>query len=479
MIPGNNSNQYLIASVTIRNNIKALIPLLEFIRSLTGGVGLTKVKQDQAVLVLEEILTYRIENAYQTAGMITLDAKMGYDRICFIVSDEGNPYLLTGDSDTIEEKLVLKFAEKYYMNIEAGKGQSITFEFTYDKDDFDIERYRRSAYPEEKLLDANITVRKTAEENDEIIKVIECIYAAYGYSYGRAKLYNLDNFRSLLKSGDFYSYIAVNESRQVLAHASLSDSTVMRGMPDLGALVTKPFCRGLHIAERMVSHILEDAEKMNYAGVRGEPVAFHPYTQKLFTSNGLVPTGFLFHEINPESAGIYRDGDRRLDIGIAQKIFGGQRIHEVILPEEHEEFLKDRFAALGLRISPLSPDAPPVKGFVRKSMDAVMRLGTLVVSGSEWLTTENARKLMTEFNKAENIDLYLDLNNPGSLKSYSVLREAGFVMTGLVGGAYDADYLVMQHFMKKPLDRSKLVLEPNYREIFDYLTAHMEEEMYI
>ena len=104
------------------------------------------------------------------------------------------------------------------MNIEAGKGQSITFEFTYDKDDFDIERYRRSAYPEEKLLDANITVRKTAEENDEIIKVIECIYAAYGYSYGRAKLYNLDNFRSLLKSGDFYSYIAVNESRQVLAH---------------------------------------------------------------------------------------------------------------------------------------------------------------------------------------------------------------------------------------------------------------------
>lgn len=388
-----------------------------------------------------------------------------------MIRDEGEPYLLN-DYGGLSEKIIKESAEVYHMDIRAGLGQTMTFEFTFDATGFDVASICRDHYDETTLLDNHITIRPVKDDEEEIVAVIACIHSAYGYHYARETLYSPDGFRAQLVSGKYHSYVAVNESGQVLAHASLSEGSSMVGLPDLGALVTKPFCRGLHIAERLVAYILEDAKRLGYRGVRAEPVAFHPYTQKLFCALGLEPTGFLFHELNPETAGVYRDGERRLDLGLAQVLFTPQALREVILPPEHESFLRERFQALNIPIHPFAEDAPPKPGYFHKSIHHGMRLCTIFASGSDWMAGESLTKTQRELACVDNVDLYLDMNNPGSMEAYRRLQKLGFFVTGVVAGASDADYLVMQHFLGSQLDESKVVCEPSYQTILAQVLAH-------
>ena len=232
----------------------------------------------------------------------------------------------------------------------------------------------------------------------------------------------------------------------------------------------------MHIAERLVEYVLHDAERLGYAGVRAEPVAFHPYTQKLFNAMGLVPTGFLFHELNPETAGVYRDGSRRLDLALAQIVFDKGPERQVILPQEYREFLLGRFQALGMRVRPFDLDAPAKPGYFNKSMNPGMRLCTIMASGSDWIAKQKLPQMLRELGQADNVDLYLDMNNPGSLEAYRLFAGLGFFVTGLAAGAREGDYLVMQHLMGAKLDANKVVCERGYREVLAELIAHIGKE---
>lgn len=471
-----------IVSLTIRNNTSILSPTMAFIRALCSDIGFSKKKQSHIIHTLEEILALRIENAYTGVGTITLDVDIMMDRAIFTVRDEGSPYLISADSKNLNEMLVLAYAEEYSIHIEHNYGPQIMFSFKFDERDFDLVKLFRMEYREEKLLDTDVSFRPIAWNENELVEAIGCIYAAYGYAYVHEKLYNPQSFLELLKEGHFQSFVAVNQSGQMLAHAALKEAEIAVGIPDLGVLVTKPFCRGQHIAERLTACMQKYAQEKGYIGVRAEPVAFHPFTQKLFNQQQMVPTGFLFNEINPETCGIYREGDKRNSLALAQKIFHDERVHSVILPENYRAFILGRFAALGLKAEEIKQETQQSNPYVRATLNNEMRLGTLYVSGVALSPDQNLMEQINEtlhLRSAEIIDLYLHLNNPDSLYAFEQFISVGFIVTGILAGGMEADYLVMQHLRNVPLEKARIVLEPNYQEVFDELAAHFGKEQVV
>lgn len=203
--------------------------------------------------------------------------------------------------------------------------------------DVDLLSFKKQDDVDEELLDEEFHVHRVQSDEHDITEIMRCIYYKYGFDYPNCRIYETPYLSRVLEAGKQWSYLGINDHGQVLGHVALVFHDEFPGMPEIGSLVSKQFCRGRGVAGHLLSHLCREAEQKGVQGAFSVPVAFHPFSQKLLNKQGFIPVGMILHYLPSKNAWEYADHDRRMDMFVEAKMFydPAERLFMCLKSTEH------------------------------------------------------------------------------------------------------------------------------------------------
>lgn len=456
-----------IVSITMRNNMRLLDLACTYVEQFAGGIGMSEEKVDTVVANAREVLRRRMTYAYKGIGDITLDIFAGIDRIVIEVADKGTPYWIDVDRQIRPYK---RKADQYVLKKLGREGQRFSMSFMLEPD-IDIVTFRKQDGADEVLLDDNMEVYRIEANEKEINEVMKCIYSNYGYEYPNYVIYEPAEMKSLLMEGRQWSYLARNDHGQIMAHASLAFHEELPGVPEIGALVCKEFCRGRNVAGKIVENICVQAEKSGVRALFGMPVAFHPYSQKILGQLGFVPTGAVLHYVPSFMVGPYADGDRRMDVLVGAKVLSAPGSKAVSVPEKHVSFVQKLYSKLGISCEILPPSEGEGEAVYSVSYSSDLKMAEIQIDNAPESFSEDLSEMMRDLssNRIEMIEVYLNISNPSASWAYEILEGEGFYFSGIIPCSEKGEYMIMANLMGIPMEWDKLVTDGDYSEVVEYI----------
>ena len=199
------------------------------------------------------------------------------------------------------------------------------------------------------LLDREFSCRLVENNEEDIIRALNCIYSHYGYNYLHQGLYDLDYFSEVLNNGRFVAAVAENKHNQVMGFGALDAHPWFPGLMEMGGLVANPLARGNGIGDMLDDYRIEIGRGRGIKGLFSTPVMPNPVSQKLLSRHGFIPTGMYFHAGGPASLGDSGDGIHPMDCGFSVYIYDKDTVHRIFAPEECKEFIGDVYDEVGLK----------------------------------------------------------------------------------------------------------------------------------
>ena len=462
-----------VVSITTRNNIK-LVPLTcGYVEQMARGIGMSPEKTATISAVTQAILNRRMTYAFQGIGEITLDIFVGLDRLVLEIADKGMPYWLD-----IEKELEIypQKADQYSIKKLGREGQRLSMCF-YLEPDIDILAFKKQDDVEETLLDDDLRVYRVTDTDKDINEVMKCIYYNYGYEYPNPLIYEPAQMKALLAEGRQRSYLALNDHQQVLAHGALSFHGEYPGVPEVSGLVSKQFCRGHNVMGRLVDGMCQAAAaEEGLSGLFAIPVAFHPFSQKIFNRQGFVATGVLAHYVPSKRVGAYGDGDRRMDAFLCAKLFRPAGVKSLSVPTKHQDMVAKLYRQLGQDCVMVPPEA--LGGETAYDVEYIhdMALVEMKVDHAGETFAEDLDHMMLDFyrNGIELVKLCLNMSHPSAALAYDLLEKKGFFFAGILPGSASGEYMILMHLMELPMAWDKVVAVDGYQELLDYVREHAQ-----
>lgn len=459
-----------IVSITMRNNVNLVPPTCSYVESLVKRIRMSEQKTRLILAHVENILKKRIETAYYDEGEIVLDILVGIDRIILEVTDQGIPYWI----DIQEEIESSPYrADSYQLNL-GTEGQCFSMCF-YLEPGTDIEAYDSQDAQEEELKDDNLNIRRVIADERDIVEVLRCIHSNYGYGYLNRSVYDLEYMKALLDEEKQWSYLGYNDHGQIMAHMSVTFHDDFPRVVELGGLVCKPFCRGHNVANRLNEAVCKDVESSGVNGVFGMAVAFHSISQKIALRQGLVPTGIMFHYVVPESAGEYRDGDRRQECCMCAKLFTN-KTYKISAPKEHQEFIRSLYQKMSCDCEFMEPAELSGRTDFRVEMVSEIGMGKIFIENANSDFEKKLKGMLKDFarNKIAMVEVFINMSNPSAANVYEMLKKQGLFFSGIMPGSAKGEYMIMQTLMGNPVEWDKIVTTGEFTEVLEYLRAHKE-----
>ncbi len=463
-----------IASIEIWNQkfyINAVLNFLDVISNYHMGVEFTRYNRLR--YVVGEILEKRIENAYPgTRG--TIEVEVFISEACCEVSvkDKGVPawtnfsydesadirdearlrnYLLDLWTDDIGVEQLGKDGQRVFVRMDIL--HPVAFKAP-------------EPYEDTEVLDTNISI-KAVETEEDAIEAIRCIYSEYGYSYSYEKLYYVDRFMDMIKNKELLSFIAVNEHGQTAGHFALAFSDTFKNMPEISSVVTRKEFRGLGLFAKFMDYCLALGEQQGFRAFMGQPVAFHPMSQKAFLKSGFTATSVLLSYISSDVESEYNHNNQRLDLFSSVKILDKSAHTTVYPPEKLCSFVDGIFQKLDWNYEIRHDAALSKSTQMRIENSGLLKSSKVIIhSASDDLKSilEDAVK-DTIRRKYEMIEMLISLNDPSCTYAYEIATACGFVLSGLIPGSESNDYLVMQLLIGADCRYDQLVTVGEFEEL--------------
>lgn len=474
-----------ITSIEILNNRIFIPAVLSFIDSLINQHRNFDIARcNQLRFVVTRILLNRIENAYPNSiGKIYVDLSIIDDYLEVSVRDKGVPDWvdfsydknhITSDEDDFR-KFVLDMCIDSAGIEKLGKdGQRI---FVRQKIHNPLQLETPKPYAKTEVLDTNITI-KAVETEQDAIEAIRCIYSEYGYSYAYEKLYYVDNMLRMIKEGQLMSFLAVNEHGQTAGHFALAFSDLFGNMPELSTVVTRKEFRGLGLFAKFINLAESIAKEKGFRAIMGQPVAFHPISQKAFLRSGFTATSLLLSYISSDTESEYNSQHQRMDLFACIKMMDENAGCTLYPPTEIKDFVAKICNKAGLKaeIKELKETASATHVSIEDNATLKMKRIILSKSGSDVekiisdAVTESVRR------KHEMIELFISLRHPSCEEGFTAAKKCRFTFSGLIPGSENDDYVVMQLLMKNVRSYDQLVTVGEFEELTNNIRALAEKE---
>lgn len=437
-----------------------------FVTDMTRPLGFSERRCKLICFTVESVLELRAPQIGTQNPFVEIEVSKSMDSILISVSDKGLPYVLNENQRRMIEH---GLADSYRLEQLGADGQRLTFII---KQEIGTE-IQMPRVEDETLLDAELSCGAVADTDEDINEAIKCLYSAYGYEYIHQALYQIDHFRETVNAGDFLPVMARNAHGQVLGLGSLMRDADFPGLYEISSLATKPFARGHHVANQIVSELLRGMDALPGKTCYCCPVAFHTATQKICNSASLTPTGFVLHGFPPNAVGSFRDGDRRPDYALCFRVTDKTRPHTLYLDEEPREMVAGIFREEQLNFRVSDEEAFDPENRVAMAVDRYTASTIVVADACGREFDEKLAGILSDrdVKATDMILLFLNVNQPGSIHAYRSLRQSGFIFTGTFPGCDNGDYIVMQHMMGIPFERNKICLTPNYSDYLDRILA--------
>lgn len=469
-----------IASLEINNNKIFIEPVLSFLDAVVSKhANHDFSRYNRLRYVVGEILEKRIRNAYPNeSGKIQVELFLSDEFFEVSVKDKGVPAwdefstdeeLRINDSKSLRNHLLEMWMDDIGMEKLGKEGQRIYVKMRVLNP---IAFVPPEPYPEMKVLDTNISIIPVQTE-EEAIEAIRCIYSEYGYSYAYERLYYVDSFLDMIRNGELKSFLAVNDHGQTAGHFALAFSDTFKNMPEISTVVTRKEFRGLGLFAKFMNYCLELGEKEGYRALMGQPVAFHPMSQKAFVRSGFTATSVLLAYIGSDIESEYNKDNKRLDLFASVKILDKEAYSCVYPPKDLQPFVDKIYGRLGWEYD--IKDEPAI---AESTQIHIENNNTLKVSKIRLLAAGNDfEKILAGAvkdalrKKIEMLELLISLNDPSCSYGYEIARSKEFVLSGILPGGECGDYLVMQMLVGEENRYDHLVTVGDYEELTEDIVA--------
>ena len=122
------------------NRRQTITPVCDMIQGFTEQMGYDTMRVNRIRLAVEEMLTERIENAYDENGMITLDVILLPDRLRIRFTDSGRKYRLDDADASISAKIILANVDAYNSSVSSSDLAGIDLDWQY-AEGFDVRSF--------------------------------------------------------------------------------------------------------------------------------------------------------------------------------------------------------------------------------------------------------------------------------------------------------------------------------------------------
>lgn len=469
-----------IASIEIQNKKFYINAVLDFLDSIVSNHSNVEFSRyNRLRYVVGEILENRIEKAYPGTNGI-LEVEFSLSNSCFEVSvkDKGVPawtdFSYNEESSITDGKNLRNYILNLWMDDigmeKLGKdGQRIFVRMNILRP---IAFKAPEPYTEIEVLDTNISI-KPVETQEDAIEAIRCIYSEYGYSYSYEKLYYVDSFLNMVKNKELMSFLAVNEHGQTAGHFALAFSDTFKNMPEISTVVTRREYRGLGLFAKFMDYCLELGKKHGFRAFMGQPVAFHPMSQKAFLKSDFTATSVLLSYISSDIESEYNIDNKRLDLFASVKILDESAQSTVYPPTEIRCFVDKIYGKLGWEYTLCDDYKLCDNTKISIENNNSLKSAKIILNGAsddlkqilEGTVKDSIRR------KYEMIEMLISLNDPSCTHGYETSKKCGFVLSGLIPGSENCDYLVMQKLIGVDCHYDHLVTVGDFEDLTNDIIA--------
>lgn len=463
-----------LASLEVANSKMFVFPVLSFIDSLAQRhTAMDVTRYQQLRFVASEILKQRIEFSYPgSVGSIFVELFLDEGFFEISVRDKGTPGWqdfsyekdkIANDDLSMRNYLISKYVDEIGMEKLGNDGQRI---FVRKKIVNALEFVPPEPYEDTVALDTNITIRPVLTHED-VIEAIRCIYSEYGYSYSYERLYYVNSFMELIKNKEIMSFLAVNDHGQTAGHFALVFSELYKNMPEVSTVVIKKEFRGLGLFSRFMEHSEIVGKEHGFRAIMGQPVTYHPMSQKAFLRAGYTATSLLMDYINDELESEYNKDGERLGLSASVKILDKDAYSKVYLPDELKSFVDKIYSRLGMKYDICSDECADVFTEMSVEKSSALKMSKIIVkkAGSDF--EDVLKQALRDVIKQKNdmVELVISMNSPSCGFAYKIAKECEFLVSGIIPGAENGDYLIMQMLPGDSIKFDNLVLVGEFEEI--------------
>lgn len=475
-----------IAALEIWNNKRYVDATLSFMDAIIGRLDIPRYHSFR--FVVGEILKLRMENAYpDNRGKINIEIYLKDTFFEVSIRDKGIPgwsdfsydkERIASDKQDLRNYILGACVDGVGMEKLGREGQRIYVRLRTKNP---IQFKRPQPYKPMEVLDTNISIRPVVTQED-IIEAIRCIYSEYGYSYSYERLYYVDSFKQLIEEKEIMSFLAVNEHGQIAGHFALTFSEQYKNMPEISNAVIRKEFRGLGLLARFIDYCIKIAKEQNFRALMGQPVAFHPMSQKALLKAGFTATSLLMSYIGSDLESEYNKNDERLDLCACVRIIDSNAYSKIYAPRELECWLHKIYDRLGWQYDFCDDFKLADSTEINIENQDALKITKIMLSEAaddlESILQEAIHNTVRK--KNEMIELVISMNSPSCDYGYQIAKKCDFVVAGVIPGGENGDYLMMQMLNGEEFEYDKLVTVGEFEElkedIIDVVSKQSGEE---
>jgi serine/threonine-protein kinase RsbW len=145
----------------------------------------------------------------------------------------------------------------------------------------------------------------------EAVEVARCVYKTYGYTYPGEHIYYPQRLIEMSRTGEQVSVVAISDKGEVAGYCAIFGGQADDPVRELGQAVVDPAHRGRRVLSRLLQFAIDQARARGMAGLFGEPVTNHTFSQQACIPLGFRDTALLLGYI-PQSVYFKKIGEGAL-----------------------------------------------------------------------------------------------------------------------------------------------------------------------
>lgn len=464
-----------IASIEISNRNFYLGAVMNFLDSIVANHTTHDFSRyNRLRYAAGEMLKRRIANAYPGAeGPITFEIYLTEEYLEISIKDKGIPawsdfsydkeHLDVNDKEAMQNFLLDYMVDGFGMEKLGKDGQRIFLRMNILRK---LAFRQPEPYPETEVLDTNITI-KPVETHEDAIEAIRCIYSEYGYSYCYEKLYYIESFMNAIRNKEIMSFLAVNEHGQTAGHFALAFSGTFQNMPEISTVVIRKEFRGLGLFAIFNDYCIALGKKLGFRAIVGQPVAFHPFSQKALLKSGFVATSVLLAYIDSALESEYNKNGQRLDLFACVRPLDTSFRSILYPPAEIRAFTDKVFQRLGCGYEFRDDAHPGDSTAISIESSGALKSTKMILMGAaddlEQILRDSVKDAIRGHN--EMIEILISMNDPSCPHAYETAKKCGFAFSGIIPCGETADYIVMQMLVGADCRYDHLVTVGEFEEL--------------
>lgn len=475
-----------IARVKFLAEKKYLPTMVNLVNQIARSEGFAANAAGKLELAAEEACLNIIDHAYgpDEQGHIELICQRKPGELVIAVQDKGLPFdfgLVEGESSTGLGSLLMKALvdQVRFLNLGSeGKRLELIKRLPGEHIPLPAEKDIASEPVQEaiQLQPDDYTVRLMTE--NDVLKMSQCIYHAYGYTYGWEFVYYPERMKEMLTGGMLTSVVTELPDQTIIGHLAMITASPEARVGETGMAVVVPRYRKNGLFQIMKIYMIDVARQRGMLGIFSEAIATHPFSQKGNISLGARETGILLGLMPPMLFKKVRENisSDRTSAVLYYLSINPHPVRRVYPPAHHRTIISRIYQHIGLNrelavsAKPLALKQPSARVNIDIKPEICIAYLRIVDYGEDITSIIRSRLRELCLRKLDTIYLDLPLSKPETAIYCASFEQEGFFFAGLIPELQEGDVLRLQYLNNILIDRGKLEVCSEFgQQLLDYI----------